>query len=232
MAFTERTGVDNVIRILTAIGFAAITLCVNSSTYASLMVADPDLIWEGATTALPVNTAFSGVTFSTNANNGNVLALGGGVTEVPGWAPAVFGHYATNFPGGACSGCWSFGFAELRADFDRSAKFVSFDFIDRYAGAAMLEAYNDMGDLLGTSSSKLIGHSAIEATRVTVDFFDANGSIAYVLVGANNGVYGVVDRMTWIPASVPEPATLALLGLGLLGFGSARKKTLKSNSML
>lgn len=43
------------------------------------------------------------------------------------------------------------------------------------------------------------------------------------LVGANG--FSGIDGLAWLaPVTVPEPGTLALLGLGLVGFGIARRK--------
>jgi len=190
------------------------------------LIADPDIIWTDPGTSHEIDNAFDGVTLSTNADNGHVLALGSGIEGVTDWYPAVFGHGLINFPSGGCSGCWSFGFAELRADFEALASSVSVEFIDRFAGSAIVEAYDSSGFLISRAESILDGNSAIEADIISLTIIDPTNSIAYILAGASIGTYGLIDRLTWNP--VPEPSILALILSGILGLGFVRRRKLGS----
>lgn len=54
------------------------------------------------------------------------------------------------------------------------------------------------------------------------------GTVDVTSFAANieNSGSGIVDSVTLIPSAVPEPATLALLGLGIAGIGFARRRRL------
>ncbi|MEE4109188.1 MAG: hypothetical protein V2I24_07570 [Halieaceae bacterium] len=196
--------------------FAGVSAAVICDATAALMIVDPDDGWGGPGTAVLLYTFFDDVTLSTNVDNNSVFSLSSGVPEVPGWMPSVFGHGAINFPSGACSGCWSFGFAELRADFSRPASLVQMDFIDRFAGDAIVRAYSSSGDLLDQASLSLVGNEAANAARVAVTVESYDVAISYVLAGASTGDYGVIDRLAWRSFEVPAPSALALTTLGPL----------------
>lgn len=207
-----------------------LSLFLNSiDASATVFTADPDSVFTDPSTAPVINTAFSGVILSGNSGQ-DVLALGGGVTQVPGWAPAVFGHGAINFPGGACSGCWSFGFITLKASFSSSnVTQVDVDFIDRFAGTAILETYDQTGSLIQQITMTMVGNAATQAQRITLSVSSTNTPIAYILAGADNGTSGVIDLLKWTTGSkdVPEPVTLTLILVSLFGIGvvSIRQRT-------
>jgi len=68
--------------------------------------------------------------------------------------------------------------------------------------------------IAGTFSEIFLGRDGFEGTYVDVQQFDPNSAIA-----VSRGTYSV-SRVT----SVPEPGTLALLGIGLAGMGLARRR--------
>jgi hypothetical protein len=56
-----------------------------------------------------------------------------------------------------------------------------------------------------------------------------SGLIDKVVVSGTEG-YFVMDDVTYHAASVPEPATVALFGLGLLGFAASRSNSAKTKN--
>jgi hypothetical protein len=173
----------------------SVTICNAQKAQAGKFVADPDPFYEPGASPT-VNNAFPGVTLSTNVAPYDVFALGAGD---PGQEvyPAAFGHNLINFPTGGCSGCWSFGYAELRADFTRPAKWVAVDFIDRFAGTVIVLAYDSEGSLLTAASANLLGAEPSDAQRVSVQVKTKKPSIAYIVAAAESGVEGIIDLITW-----------------------------------
>jgi hypothetical protein len=79
-------------------------------------------------------------------------------------------------------------------------------------GVSELSNYTDWADWLTVS---------VETGGITqLEFIQNRGP-----GGGNNDFFPSIDNLVINEVGVPEPATLALVGLGLVGFGFARKKS-------
>jgi len=70
----------------------------------------------------------------------------------------------------------------------------------------------DIADVFGTLASFTIGGQT---------FYDAGADWSFVYT---DRWYGITADGTWVASDVPEPATLAIIGLGLAGLGLARRR--------
>lgn len=76
-------------------------------------------------------------------------------------------------------------------------------------------------------SSQSISPASISSGGAFLGFTDFGKSISSVTYNAGNDVLAL-DDIRFHVAEVPEPTTVALLGLGLLGFAASRRKTANS----
>ena len=110
--------------------------------------------------------------------------------------------------GGCCSDPYQF--TEIN---EQAFTFSSFDYVQN-GGEATFTASNGA---VFTVLNGVTGHFTLPAS------FENITSVIYHI----DDYDGSIDNVTFNAAQVPEPASIALLGLGLLGFAASRRRSAK-----
>ena len=201
-----------------ALAVLAAWLIASGVASAAPTIVDPDAFMDGA----DISNAFAGVTLTTVfANNATATPTGTGAVFAVADVNASTGMLA--FGQSPTNSSWGNGvFEYLRVDFASIVSSVSLDFFA-----------NDTSD----SNPQLLGFDSGD-NQVDVDSFlgavpigfpltlTVTGNISYVFAywdEINRNENGGLDNLQYV-SSVPEPGTLALLGMGLAGMGLGRRR--------
>ena len=201
-----------VVRVLRIVGGVVLVFFLGlSSSWAALVTCEPDDFAPG--TAL--TSACPGVTLTVEQRADTVLS---GLPAVAGAASTgdlVFVHTTDSFG-------WGSNDADpetFRADFASLTDHVSIDIIGNdTTDSGFLRAYDALDNLLFEILTGALTTGQVFHASITLGGAD----IAYIRASGNDSNNINLDNLQF--EVVPEPGSLVLLGLGLLGLGVSRRR--------
>jgi len=222
------------VRLWVLAPLAAGLLLATASGHAALINVEPDSFSAGT----DIRFAFEGVTLSAPAQpTAAVVPLLGISAFLSGANIATTGQMVfARDPEGNCgvlpqdtAKTWQDSpCGMLKAVFAAKTDYVEIDVIFDDDDAGVLRAYAANGQLLQEESAGGDGRGPNKYAKLTIS--RASQDIAYVLAGGVSGEGIFLDNLRFQnyyeapPVPAPEPATLALLGLGLAGLVVTRRR--------
>lgn len=205
--------------------YSLATIVISVIALANNAMATPVTSLTGTKITIPVTNTFSGGPINVTPN----------ITWSSTTSHSVFGY--SNGYGFSSNGFWTKGLSMVGSNSPGDT--MTFSFLAPVAGFGGFLNYAPNSGSTPIISTFDATHTLIESTKLTfrtdrstnsgefLGFLDANADISSFTL---QGSYIGGANFNVVNATVPEPTSIALLGLGLLGFAASRRKASKSKN--